>query len=36
MANYVCKGAKLRCSMGSMQSQLVILPDRKVNLGSKV
>jgi len=34
MADYVCKGAKLRCSMGSAQSQLQILPDRRVDLGN--
>ena len=33
MANYVCRGAKLICSMGDSRSLLEVLPDRRVNLG---
>ncbi len=33
MANFVCKGAKLKCSMGSQESDLnVIHPTNSVNL----
>ena len=32
MANYVCKGAKMKCSMGDSNADLQVLPDRRVQL----
>lgn len=32
MANYVCNGAKTKCSMGDSPSTLMILPERKIQL----
>ncbi len=32
MAYYVCSGAKMKCTMGSSQSSLIVLPTRTIML----
>lgn len=34
MATYVCSGAQMKCSMGSGNANLVVLPERRIFLGS--